>query len=853
MDDTTRFTVIDVDTDRSGLALRAYAEHLGQLPRDQPPLQLHPPALRSDGIFVAQADLEAELQAVLRRAEELNTDLAAGNDGGGKVLEPLDLWHGYRVDVFDVAAQRWYPLCRRVVTYTVGGAALSAVNDEGYVSAGLGHCGSDAQPSSLTHESLFRWSGWSLVATPPGKMLGLDDAVADPVPPPGPGLPFAADIIAAPGTLPALRYGRDYRLRARRVDIAGASVAFTADAAVASGATPTLRYRRYEPVPAPVPVPRRAVSSGESAHVLVVRTDNSDPNTPVAGPTCERHLLAPKAAVALLECHGVLDVAGENRPDPDAYALLAARDSAVVTGTPDPHANGSPFVDADTMELPWLPDPLARGVALHGLPGTAELTVPWPQGAAWFDRHPMRLVISPGNSSGTQPPRVDPAARTVAVSLPPGAVTLVSLSSLLNPGDEELMAAWDWFAAAGGPQDQIAANRAAAVAGAVSQLCPARELTVVHALRCPAEPPAFSALQVTRGSGDTSYTLSDSDLQFDQATTHSVYVRTSWTDIVDDPELPAPRSVQCSADLVPGDSAAGIPATTAPAAFEVRHHIADTRHHTIQCTPVATSRFAGYFAEQRTVALPGEAAVPVAAGFVPGTVVVRDSGSGATTFSIDRDVLVDYEAGTVARRPGSAVPDDGSVEVEFVAPPVTRSGAAVTVTVPASAPPAPPVLHSVVPAFEWRRQRIGSTLVSIRGGNLLRIYLKRPWFDSGDGEMLAVLVAPENVSDTDPSIDICSHVNPELVFGSGGASQPLGRADFPRTHTFAHGPSGTWALGHTVEFDPVLRLWFCDVQVNRGPFVRLRLARCCSRRHSAVRGCHRSSTAAFTSRRSSAR
>jgi len=45
--------------------------------------------------------------------------------------------------------------------------------------------------------------------------------------------------------------------------------------------------------------------------------------------------------------------------------------------------------------------------------------------------------------------------------------------------------------------------------------------------------------------------------------------------------------------------------------FRARHQIGDTRRHVVQCTPVATSRFAPYFTERRTVGLSGTSPVGV--------------------------------------------------------------------------------------------------------------------------------------------------------------------------------------------------------------------------------------------------
>ena len=246
---------------------------------------------------------------------------------------------------------------------------------------------------------------------------------------------------------------------------------FSASTSATVPSTPALRYHRYDPVLAPVVVPRRAVTPGESAHILVVRTDNSNAATPVAGPTCERHLLAPKAAVATLESHGMLDVAGQSRPDPAVYALLFEHDAAVVTGTPDPGAS-QPYVDADTVPLPWLPDPIATGVTIVGLSATPQISQPWAQGDSWYQRGSLRLVLAAGDQTAAGAAVVDPTAETITITLAPGSVSAVNISSSLATGGEELMGAWDWFTAGASP-DTVAAMQAAASAGTLGQLTPA--------------------------------------------------------------------------------------------------------------------------------------------------------------------------------------------------------------------------------------------------------------------------------------------------------------------------------------------------------------------------------------------
>ena len=59
-----------------------------------------------------------------------------------------------------------------------------------------------------------------------------------------------------------------------------------------------------------------------------------------------------------------------------------------------------------------------------------------------------------------------------------------------------------------------------------------------------------------------------------------------------------------------------------------------------------------------------------------------------------------------------------------------------------SARPAAPKVLYVIPTFRWERK--GDTLEgrieSKRSGGGLRVYLELPWFSSGDGEQLGVVL-----------------------------------------------------------------------------------------------------------------
>jgi hypothetical protein len=128
------------------------------------------------------------------------------------------------------------------------------IDDEGYITAGSASAASATTKDPLYYrEMLFGWKGWSLVAPWPGRTVvpkGYDanrnplpvprsDEAGNPLPPDprdGQGqqeelqvAPSRAEgdfkletsLTALPGTLPRLRFGRSYRLRAHAVDLAG--------------------------------------------------------------------------------------------------------------------------------------------------------------------------------------------------------------------------------------------------------------------------------------------------------------------------------------------------------------------------------------------------------------------------------------------------------------------------------------------------------------------------------------------------------------------------------------------------------------------------------------------------------
>ena len=63
------------------------------------------------------------------------------------------------------------------------------------------------------------------------------------------------------------------------------------------------------------------------------------------------------------------------------------------------------------------------------------------------------------------------------------------------------------------------------------------------------------------------------------------------------------------------------------------------------------------------------------------------------------------------------------------------------VDIPSSQRPPAPDVRYLIPAFGWQRGSSGTSKTSTRTGNTLRVYLGRPWFQTGAGECLGVVVA----------------------------------------------------------------------------------------------------------------
>jgi hypothetical protein len=154
------------------------------------------------------------------------------------------------------------------------------------------------------------------------------------------------------------------------------------------------------------------------------------------------------------------------------------------------------------------------------------------------------------------------------------------------------------------------------------------------------------------------------------------------------------------------------------------------------------------------------------------------------------------------------------------------------VEVPSSAPPAPPKVDYAIPTQAFDTSDGGATRTRRGGG--LRIYLERPWYSSGDGELLGVVIGPPL---TTPLVDDYRYITllgqdplragAHIAFATDETFRNALRI-VDRQNALELSEFISLAL-YEPTYEPDTMRWFCDVDLDTGdaymPFVRLGLVR----------------------------
>ena len=864
------FDLVEIDVDGAALKLVGMANGIastGRLLAADTPHEGGLPTIRTGGLSLVLSERAAHTRTHLQKT--LADDQVP--DKNTLVLYAEDVLRGYRVDVWDTLTGAWHSLCQRVGDYTIEGTELHLANviDEGFAQMAMTQQApteEGAPPASddlYLHESIFRWDGWSLVAPRPGKTIGEQGDTNGPLtdPQPQPMMPFklVTQFKAAPRSLPRLRFGAGYRMRVRIADLAGNSVPLE-DAgsarAIPAPVLPPRNYLRFEPVGSPSVYLREAITAddaGESLARLVIRSYNAAPDQDAltTSELAQRHIAPPPTGEQIAEAHGVLDdPAGRLRNDAATYTLLDNRSQPVDTSTTD-----SPVIADAQMQILYLPDPLAVGAALRDLPGTPDGTIGTVDstGALAYtpvegvevrpgsvvhvgyrpstsvdpltdllDELPFRLLLVEHTSGTFVPPDWDDTQRTLTLYVPKAEEISFPLSSYLYPEELKLMGVWEWIrefidtSIQGNLSNpdalELLTHRVVncvqyALEGGHWMLTPARKITLVHAVQQPLGLPNILVLAATRSDGDTDARFVGI-IKVHGKSTLTVNLMAQWDEPIDDVSKPGPES----------------------------------RSSQQQVEEIAIKSLEG--------------------GALPGS--KNDKNGLPTTFGIylpENDWLEFGAAGSLIASPIHEFGDTKHRMIQYnviagtrfreyfpndVPGGFTRPSNAVTVSVPSSERPVAPAVRYVIPTYGWKREVTTNLIGSYRQGGGLRIYLERPWYSSGEGELLGVVMWKGYSLDNDQRHQLARYIT---QWGMDPIWDAQPTSDLPNANYFkgettssttvvlpelAHtgvdaGDNTVSVVGYLVQYDETRGLWYCDIEIDTYntyyPFVRLALVR----------------------------
>jgi hypothetical protein len=639
-------------------------------------------------------------------------------------------------------------------------------------------------------------------------------------------------------------------------------------------------FLRWEPVQPPTVVARHSNSAGESLLQLVIRSGViQDPETleiEVIPPDqyaaehaghnyrakSERHLVPPKTSQYESELHGAFDAAigSLNAADHKKLLAIAVREAGTLfdvdmprlddPNTRDPQpgialvsdpgvppstlktlpltpgeapAPGQYIVhDVDQVRVPYLPDPAAHGISLVFQDAGRDRQLLFPfgtegftarYGGTWPERNAFRVLLE---TAAELQGRL--TGHALHIGLPPGDVQRFRLSSSLRHEDLDLFGFWRSL-------PEVIRNNAdvaeAAADGWLWILTPFDKVTLVHAVPRPLEAPSPTTVRAFRVAGSTDSSLIGG-VDVHGPSTEQLTAEARWTEYTDDLSLPGPESAPLNgigfttnirpeedlavlAAAVPADIRFEIPGFGPVWLHRAVHQWGDTKHRQVTYQFRASTRYREYF-DPETLA-PAADASPL---------------------------------------------DDGQSVV----------GPEVTLSVPSSARPTAPIVHSVLPLLRWDVGTEPEQPMAVRSQRQagVRIYLERPWYSSGEGELLAVLVAPGGFD-----------TGAENYVSQWGADPIWRSSEVPRRGMFLEfdnlirtlgidtrpgdarpvappvtmpydavkGSPQVTVLGYQPQYNQERELWYVDVAIDPGdkfwPFVRLAVARY---QPESINGCH---------------
>lgn len=787
------YDVVEVDIDGAARKAQDFASNLsrvafGEAPRSiDTPEQYGLPALRSGGFSAARVGRALKLVNTFKAAHANNAAITGNPKNANVVLHAEDVTRGYRVDVWDSPSNGWHSLHLRDGTYKVGkGGAVTRKLSDEGFTTSATTQSADGTTSDLRLPESL--FRWA------GWSLSarrVGRTIGSDSTPQDAGNPASSDFKLE--TSFEVTKGTLPRLRF------GALYQFRARAVDLAGNSlpPDATLSDVYNIP-PQPLPYLRYEP-VPAPVLVLRKPIDLATTP--GESVERIVIrssynthiagvSERHIAPAKTSHEMAETHGmlDTAAGPPDKSLYGMLVSKDAGFATDPAHPDRPVPHPEAqLKIPYLPDPFTPGAALKSLPGTPAGFV-WQQAftGTWPDTLPFRLALDEGSGP---PAFVESATeRVLTVHLPKATIATVALSSYLTDD------------ATSRPPNMLSTMK-------------------IWSWIAEANPPNLSTLQALALQG-SHWMLTPPRIltlvhavqqpliepQFQDLEAGKVLGETAAR-ISDEFPISGKSTIKVALDATwqePVDDLSDNPQPQildgAGTAFELhiddpattiavmagRHEFHDTKHRNVTYTAVATTRFREYF-------------------------------------------------------PDAVTADPANI---------TRTSLPETLSILSSArPPAPKVLY-VVPAFRWETDPEGAWTFSRRSGGGLRVYLDRPWYASGEGELLGVVLwgcpPPDHAQFQVFEVPelLRSYVTQwgmdPIWDGYPTTSEAVPRQDaFLNAEKFGDGlsldelsqhPNLSFSVaGHTVSYDSARKLWYCDIEMDPGgayfPFVRLALAR----------------------------
>ncbi|PEP92382.1 hypothetical protein CN582_24875 [Bacillus wiedmannii] len=815
LDDTDTFAVMQVDVDGIGIKLLDFINNLvdlksnKELLSEDSPTSYALPNMRSAGLSLVQSKRNEQLTQSLKNSSDLNENLESG---ANLELFAEDLIRGYRIDVLD-SKNKWYSLCKRLGTYHFLDDDVTLSNpDEGFISLGA----TSIDDKLRLHESLVTWGGWSLVVPPieSKRRISRSEEIVETE------FKLKTTFSVPPKSLPRLRFGESYQLRARVVDLAGNSIGPEGKTDDCCRLTPSVRYKRFEPINSPVVALQKdavgndiPMTPGESIERMVIRSSN---HKPLLKNSCKRIISVPMVSQKFAEAHGKIDKQ-DGSLDKNVFKSIV---------------NGPNFLPSN--------DPLARGAAILGLP------VP-------FSQEPTKIPFTDTNftleiTEGPNKISWKEETRLLTIYIPRAEVFKFKLSSYLDPKDLELMGIWGWLEEEDLQHTTLTTLRNNALDGKMWMITPYREITLVHAVQQPLITPQFQKLTAEKDLNASFVTLKDT-FMIDGKSTSKLEVVAEWKELKDKDFSKNTLGENLNSDNEMNDwkSCAIDPITIDEKQTWItlnhQHSFPDTKHRVVKYKAIATSRFSEYFYEcnNEKITFRGTNDIHLThKSLVYGTEKVHKS-EKSVQYVRDKDYKIDYIKGTICRTTCSEIKDNEKLCIEYQFLPVETNCESheISINILNSARPVAPKILYVLPTFEWEEwdeQATNKRKVVNRKASGLRVYLDQPLTSSGEGELLGVVLQScNNTQISDQLKPYVTQWGKDIIWESNSFPALPRLENFKKSRETDVGLSllgidneTVNVAGHSVEYNQKRNLWFCDIEIDSGnsyfPFVSLALA-----------------------------